>query len=79
MCRQMARRGLFAGGSTGSVLAAIVRQTAVLEPSDIVVGVMPDFGYKYLDNVYSDSWVTERFGTNPAKPDELESAYKAQA
>jgi cysteine synthase A len=79
MCRQMARRGLFAGGSTGSVLAAIVRHTAMLEPSDIVVGVMPDFGYKYLDSVYSDGWVNERFGVSPAEAEEIELADKTLA
>lgn len=62
-CRWLVRRhGLFAGGSTGSVVAAILRRAPDLRPGSCVVGISPDLGDRYARTIYDDAWVTERFG-----------------
>jgi 2,3-diaminopropionate biosynthesis protein SbnA len=60
-CRWLARRtGLLAGGSTGTVVAA-VRQRGASIPSDkTVVAIAPDMGDRYLNSVYDDGWVVDR-------------------
>jgi N-(2-amino-2-carboxyethyl)-L-glutamate synthase len=61
-CRWLARTtGLVAGGSTGSVLAALRAYPAVSTGST-VVAIAPDLGDRYLQTVYSDGWVRETFG-----------------
>ncbi|MFG2058080.1 2,3-diaminopropionate biosynthesis protein SbnA [Micromonospora sp. NPDC048930] len=62
-CRWLAREhGIFAGGSTGSVVYAILRYAAQLPPGSRVVGIAPDFGDRYAQTVYDDAWVAERLG-----------------
>jgi N-(2-amino-2-carboxyethyl)-L-glutamate synthase len=62
-CRRLARQhGLFAGGSTGSVVSAILRRAPDLPPGCCVVGISPDFGDRYARTIYDDAWVAERFG-----------------
>ncbi|MCX4744343.1 2,3-diaminopropionate biosynthesis protein SbnA [Kitasatospora sp. NBC_01287] len=62
-CRRLARdHGLLAGGSTGSVLAAIRHYAAGFPPGSRIAAVSPDLGERYLKTVYNDGWVAERFG-----------------
>jgi 2,3-diaminopropionate biosynthesis protein SbnA len=64
-CRWLARqRGLFAGGSTGSVVSAILRRAPGLPAGSCVVGISPDFGDRYARTIYDDAWVVERFGAD---------------
>jgi N-(2-amino-2-carboxyethyl)-L-glutamate synthase len=64
MCRWLAKtRGFLAGGSTGTVLAAIYESRDHISSDDVVVSISPDMGERYLDTIYSDDWVIERFGT----------------
>jgi N-(2-amino-2-carboxyethyl)-L-glutamate synthase len=64
MCRRIAGEfGLLVGGSTGSVLAAVAQLGAEIPPGATVVAISPDLGDRYLDSVYDDDWVSERFGT----------------
>jgi len=66
MCRHIARtNGVLAGGSTGTVLSAVRRYVDGLPADATVVAISPDFGERYLDSVYDDAWVTERFGAVP--------------
>ncbi|TGB14632.1 2,3-diaminopropionate biosynthesis protein SbnA [Streptomyces sp. MZ04] len=66
MCRLLATRyGVLVGGSTGTVLAAVRELAPTLTPGDRVAAISPDMGDKYLDTVYSDSWVTERYAPTP--------------
>lgn len=59
-CRWLARTsGLLAGGSTGTVLAAIRSKAAEIAPDDTVVAISPDLGERYLDSIYNDDWVIE--------------------
>jgi len=62
MCHTLARRGLLAGGSTGSVLHAVQASTSDIAASDTVVAIAPDMGDKYLDTLYDGEWAAACFG-----------------
>ena len=51
--------GIFAGGSTGSVVAAISRALPELRRPCRIVTIFPDRGDRYLDLVYDDAWLTK--------------------
>jgi cystathionine beta-synthase len=62
----MARRlvheeGIFAGGSSGSAVAAIFKSELVkkLQPGQIAVVILPDSGDRYLSKMYDDNWMRE--------------------
>ncbi|MGW2609423.1 2,3-diaminopropionate biosynthesis protein SbnA [Streptomyces mirabilis] len=62
-CRRVAREhGLLLGGSSGSTLAAVTALSARIAPGSRVLTISPDMGEGYLDTVYDDDWVIERFG-----------------
>ncbi|MEU6278937.1 2,3-diaminopropionate biosynthesis protein SbnA [Streptomyces sp. NPDC047028] len=62
MCHALAReRGLLFGGSTGTVLAAVQMAAKDIPDGSIVVAISPDFGDRYLDTLYDDRWVSERW------------------
>lgn len=61
MCRRLACRGLFVGGSTGTVLSAMSLIGSRISASDIVVTISPDLGGKYLDTIFDDAWVKRHF------------------
>jgi N-(2-amino-2-carboxyethyl)-L-glutamate synthase len=66
-CRRVAREyGLLLGGSSGTVLAAISQFANRIGEDASVVAISPDMGYGYLDTIYDDRWVMERFGVLPA-------------
>ncbi|MBB3663603.1 MULTISPECIES: 2,3-diaminopropionate biosynthesis protein SbnA [Prauserella salsuginis group] len=57
-CRELlATEGVFAGGSTGAVVAAIQRTLPRLDRPGRIVAVFPDRGDRYLDLVYDDNWL----------------------
>ncbi|SFI14981.1 cysteine synthase A [Collimonas sp. OK307] len=57
-CRQLvAREGIFAGGSSGSVIAAIQHLAAGLPRPARILTILPDRGDRYLDTVYDDDWL----------------------
>jgi len=63
MCRWLAKnRGLLTGGSTGSVLSAVLRRSNTIDPGARIVAISPDVGTHYLSTIYDDDWVTDRFG-----------------
>ena len=60
-CRQLlATEGIFAGGSTGSVVAAMTRTLPHLPKPCRAVALFPDRGDRYLGMVYDDDWLAER-------------------
>jgi N-(2-amino-2-carboxyethyl)-L-glutamate synthase len=60
-CRWLAQRtGLLAGGSTGTVLAAVRQRGRSIAPDSTVVAIAPDMGDRYLSSVYDDGWVVDR-------------------
>ncbi|MDU8428636.1 2,3-diaminopropionate biosynthesis protein SbnA [Pseudomonas syringae pv. actinidifoliorum] len=63
MCRILARsKGMLVGGSTATVIAAVHAWRERIEPSAVVVALSPDWGERYLDTLYDDQWVEQRFG-----------------
>ena len=57
-CRTLlATEGIFAGGSTGSVVAAITRTLPDLQRPCRIITIFPDRGDRYLDLVYDDDWI----------------------
>src|SRR5207244_8870981 len=51
--------GLFAGGSTGTVLSAVEQYP--FPQNSTVVAISPDFGDRYVDTLYDPDWVDARF------------------
>ncbi|MFC4075651.1 2,3-diaminopropionate biosynthesis protein SbnA [Salinithrix halophila] len=57
-CRSLlGKEGIFAGGSSGSVVAAIRKTLPKLSHPCRVLTLFPDRGDRYLDMVYDDEWV----------------------
>jgi len=57
-CRELLlSEGIFAGGSSGAVVAAIGRTLPQLPKPCRIVAVFPDRGDRYLDLVYDDEWL----------------------
>lgn len=67
-CRELlTRHGIFAGGSTGSVYAAVqdyFRDWRTRRP--VVAFISPDRGLPYLQTVYDASWVAHNLGGGDA-------------
>jgi cysteine synthase A len=67
-CRALLQReGIFAGGSSGSVVAALGKLLPTLPLLSRVVTVFPDRGERYLDLVYDDQWL-EKVARQTATP-----------
>lgn len=61
-CRRIARtNGVLIGASGGAVVAAAARDRAEGRSGAAVV-ILADRGTAYLDTVYDDAWIAERFG-----------------
>ncbi|MGQ0839465.1 2,3-diaminopropionate biosynthesis protein SbnA [Actinokineospora sp.] len=71
MCRALARRGLVVGGSTGSVVTAVLRCAPEFGEGARIAAISPDLGDRYLDTVYDDEWVRTTFGAGTLEPLEL--------
>ncbi|MBD0383539.1 2,3-diaminopropionate biosynthesis protein SbnA [Paenibacillus sedimenti] len=57
-CRELVlKEGIFAGGSSGSVVAAIQRLLPDLAGPAHIVTLLPDRGDRYMDLVYDDEWL----------------------
>lgn len=74
-CRRlMAREAIFAGGSSGGVMAAVEAYQERIPAGAAAVAILPDRGERYLDTLFSDDWVREQFGdveslwVDPAAP-----------
>jgi cystathionine beta-synthase len=58
--RRLAREeGIFAGGSSGTAVAAAIKYSRYLPADKTVVVILPDSGYRYLSKIYSDDWMRE--------------------
>ncbi|HEY9710322.1 MAG TPA: pyridoxal-phosphate dependent enzyme, partial [Oculatellaceae cyanobacterium] len=59
-CRDLVtREGIFAGGSSGSVIAAIQKLLPTFPKPYRVLTLFPDRGERYLDLVYDNAWVAQ--------------------
>ncbi|GLV75847.1 2,3-diaminopropionate biosynthesis protein SbnA [Streptomyces hygroscopicus] len=62
-CRRlMQREAVLAGGSSGAVTTALEKIAPDIPAGSTCVLVLPDGGDRYLDTVYSDTWVRSHFG-----------------
>lgn len=64
-CRRLVQQeAILAGASSGGIISAIERLAAdgVILPGARCVAILADRGERYLDTVYSDSWVQEKLG-----------------
>ncbi|MGA9996002.1 MAG: 2,3-diaminopropionate biosynthesis protein SbnA [Pyrinomonadaceae bacterium] len=62
-CRRLARReAIMAGGSSGAILMAVERVKDEIPRGANCAMILPDRGERYLETIYSDSWVTANFG-----------------
>lgn len=56
-CRRLAKcEGILAGGSSGTVMAAIAKLIPSLDKGSSIVTLLPDRGERYLDTVYDPDW-----------------------
>jgi cysteine synthase A len=78
--RLLRREAIFAGGSSGGVLSAVARLQHEIPAGAHCVAILCDRGERYLETVYSESWVAEHFGElNELRDGELEPACAAVA
>jgi 2,3-diaminopropionate biosynthesis protein SbnA len=62
MCRRLRDRfGVLFGASTGTVIAGIERKSDQLRQGSRIVAISPDFGDRYIENVYNDAWVLNKY------------------
>jgi 2,3-diaminopropionate biosynthesis protein SbnA len=62
-CRKLvATEAILGGGSTGAVVSAVEQRLPELPAGANCVLLLPDRGERYLDTIYSDEWVDEKFG-----------------
>ncbi len=57
--RLVREEGIFAGGSSGTAVAAALRYARNLGPDRYVVVILPDSGSRYLSKVFDDEWMRE--------------------
>ena len=57
--RLVREEGIFAGGSSGTAVAAALRYCRNLGPERLVVVILPDSGSRYLSKVFDDDWMRE--------------------
>ncbi len=63
MCRKLLEEyGLFLGGSSGTVLQGALQYAPNIASHSTIVAISPDNGDRYLNTIYHDSWVQEKFG-----------------
>jgi cysteine synthase A len=64
-CRALLKyEGIFAGGSSGSAIAAIQKLLPSLPSSYRIITLFPDRGERYLNTVYDDNWVAQLYHPN---------------
>ncbi|WP_412543796.1 2,3-diaminopropionate biosynthesis protein SbnA [Longispora sp. K20-0274] len=62
-CRTLTiREAILGGGSSGATVAALGKMRDTIPEGSNVVMIFPDGGDRYLDTIYSDSWVNRHFG-----------------
>lgn len=65
-CRRLVRsEGVFAGASSGGLVAAVAHLRDKIPAGSNCVLILPDRGERYLDTVYSDEWVQSHLGELP--------------
>jgi len=52
--------GIFSGGSTGTILGAVLKIAAGLNENDVIVFIVCDTGERYLSKFYNEEWLREK-------------------
>ncbi|MFA5031531.1 MAG: cysteine synthase family protein [bacterium] len=61
MSRQLLKEeGIFVGGSSGATVWAGLEVAKKLPENKIVVTVLPDGGYSYIEKIFNDEWMKEK-------------------
>jgi cystathionine beta-synthase len=70
--RELARKeGIFAGGSSGSAVWAMMELAKrVNDPDKVFLALLPDTGFKYISKFYNDEWMRERGYLPPKKAED---------
>jgi len=58
--RLCTEEGLFAGGSSGSAVAGVLKYLKDFPDTKRVVTILPDSGSRYLSKLYNDEWMREK-------------------
>jgi N-(2-amino-2-carboxyethyl)-L-glutamate synthase len=62
-CHRLLRReAILAGGSAGGAISAIEQKSAEIPIGATCAVILCDRGERYLNTIYSDSWIQEHFG-----------------
>lgn len=62
-CRRLLREeAILAGGSSGGVISAIERKLPEIPEGATCAAILCDRGERYLDTIYSESWIEKHFG-----------------
>ncbi len=62
-CRALVmKEAILAGGSSGAVVAALRKVQGEIPPGSRCALILPDRGERYLDTIYDDTWVLDKFG-----------------
>ena len=68
LARQLGRReGIFCGGSTGTIFAAVLKVAKDLDENGVVVFIVCDTGEHYLSKFHSDEWMKEKLLLEPQR------------
>lgn len=63
-CRHLLEtEAILAGGSSGGIIAALQKKMGEIHKGANCVAILADRGDRYLDTIYSDTWVNHNFGT----------------
>jgi cysteine synthase A len=69
-CHRLARSGYLFGGSTGTVVSGAISWMRLYGARRLTaVAIAPDFGERYLDTVYTRTWVANMYGEDVLAPD----------
>jgi cysteine synthase A len=61
-CRALAQQeSVLAGASSGGVIAAVKQLEQEIHPGSVCAVILHDRGERYLDTVYSESWMQKEF------------------
>jgi len=65
-CRNLVEaEAILAGGSSGAIVCAVEKVKHRIARGSTCVLLLPDRGERYLDTIYSDTWVQEHFADDP--------------
>lgn len=60
-CRNLLKRGVFVGASSGCTMAAIKKYSDFITSVKPIVAIFPDRGERYITTIYNDDWCNTNF------------------